>query len=132
MSDLWRDRALCKDSATPEVWFPWDAKGAEVAIAICEGCPVRAECLEYALEHGEDQGIWGGVSERQRRTMRRKVDRQIRAEVKRGGLRGVRRPASSGECARVGCTSDARVRGLCSLHYQQLLRRSGYNWRRAS
>jgi WhiB family redox-sensing transcriptional regulator len=50
----------------------------EIAKQVCEGCPVQEECLEYALEHRIDHGVWGGASERQRRRIlkRRRVAAQ--------------------------------------------------------
>lgn len=50
----------------PTEWFFGDDEGKKV----CRGCPVKDQCLEYALEHGE-LGIWGGTSERERRRLRR-------------------------------------------------------------
>jgi WhiB family redox-sensing transcriptional regulator len=60
-----------------DVFFPQDSEGVERAQAICATCPVRKVCLEYALALPEDYGIWGGVSERQRKLIRqrRKVAR---------------------------------------------------------
>jgi WhiB family transcriptional regulator, redox-sensing transcriptional regulator len=61
----WQDAALCAQ-ADPDAWFP--AKGGNVAQAraICSRCPVRRECLEYALGNYEQFGIWAGTSARQR------------------------------------------------------------------
>ena len=59
----------------PTTFFPSDGVGVEVAKRICETCPVKRACLEYALEHRIDHGVWGGASERQRRRIlkRRRV-----------------------------------------------------------
>ena len=65
----WRDKAACGD-ADPDLFFPPDEGGkaqARKAKGICAGCPVRAECLEYAIRNGEHWGVWGGVAERDRR-----------------------------------------------------------------
>lgn len=64
----WQDAALCAQ-IDGDLWFP--EKGGSVAQpkAICRRCPVRAECLEYALEHEERFGVWGGLTERQRRPL---------------------------------------------------------------
>jgi WhiB family transcriptional regulator, redox-sensing transcriptional regulator len=51
----------------PSVFFPSDGVGVEVARRICASCPVQAHCLEYALEHRVEHGVWGGCSERERR-----------------------------------------------------------------
>ena len=53
----------------PAVFFPSDGVGVEIAKRICETCPVKAPCLEHALEHRIDHGVWGGASERQRRRL---------------------------------------------------------------
>jgi WhiB family redox-sensing transcriptional regulator len=51
----------------PATFFPSDGVGVEIAKRICATCPVSAPCLEYALDHRIDHGVWGGTSERQRR-----------------------------------------------------------------
>lgn len=69
----WVRRAACRDLA-PEIrdlFFPERGENASGAIAICGGCPVRRECLDFALRNHEDDGIWGGCSGRERRRMRR-------------------------------------------------------------
>ena len=59
----------------PATFFPSDGVGVEVARRICETCPVKGACLEYALENRIDHGVWGGCSERERRRIlkRRRV-----------------------------------------------------------
>lgn len=69
-ADNWHEFGRCRAYPT-YVFFPTDGAGVEVARRICAGCPVKKECLEYALEGNIDHGIWGGESERRRRTMRR-------------------------------------------------------------
>ncbi len=51
----------------PKVFFPSDGVGVDKARKICAGCPVTEQCLEYALDHRIDHGVWGGCSERERR-----------------------------------------------------------------
>jgi WhiB family transcriptional regulator, redox-sensing transcriptional regulator len=51
----------------PATFFPSDGVGVEKARKICAGCPVTTQCLDYALEHRIDHGVWGGCSERERR-----------------------------------------------------------------
>jgi WhiB family transcriptional regulator, redox-sensing transcriptional regulator len=63
----WRRSALCL-GRDPEMWYPTGAGGVEAA-AICEECPVRLECLKWALANNERDGIWGGVSARKRQGM---------------------------------------------------------------
>ncbi len=66
----WQERALCAQT-DPEAFFPEKGGSTREAKRICSGCDVRAECLEYALAHDERFGIWGGLSERERRRLRR-------------------------------------------------------------
>jgi WhiB family redox-sensing transcriptional regulator len=68
----WQERALCAQT-DPEAFFPEKGGSTREAKRICAGCEVRAECLEYALAHDERFGIWGGLSERERRRLRRAV-----------------------------------------------------------
>ena len=62
----WMNEGNCRNEP-PETFFPSDGVGVEVAKRICATCPVIDQCLEYALEHRIDHGVWGGASERQRR-----------------------------------------------------------------
>jgi WhiB family redox-sensing transcriptional regulator len=55
----------------PDLFFPERGASTREAKAVCRGCEVRDECLEYALDQGEKFGIWGGLSERERRRVRR-------------------------------------------------------------
>lgn len=73
----WMDQANCAGMDT-ELMFPGrgDNKAYAAAKAVCAACPVATECLEYALEHGEHHGIWGGKSERERRRIRLQRRRQ--------------------------------------------------------
>lgn len=71
-ADQWQDRALCAQT-DPEAFFPEKGGSTREAKKICLGCEVRAECLEYALAHDERFGIWGGLSERERRRLKRGV-----------------------------------------------------------
>ncbi len=71
-SARWMDRASCKGKdPTGEIFYP--VRGADVTQAkrICAGCPVREDCLEYAIRHQERFGVWGGTTEGRRRKMRR-------------------------------------------------------------
>jgi WhiB family redox-sensing transcriptional regulator len=68
----WQERALCAQT-DPEAFFPEKGGSTREAKRICAGCEVRAECLEYALAFDERFGIWGGLSERERRKLKRRV-----------------------------------------------------------
>ncbi|MEX2292364.1 MAG: WhiB family transcriptional regulator [Acidimicrobiales bacterium] len=81
MDDLdWMPRGLCA-ALPPSTFFPSDGAGVEEARKICSGCPVKEQCLEHALEHRIDHGVWGGCSERERRRIlkRRRAARTVRA-----------------------------------------------------
>jgi WhiB family transcriptional regulator, redox-sensing transcriptional regulator len=65
----WQDRALCAET-DPEAFFPEKGGSTREAKRTCRACEVRGECLDYALEHGERFGIWGGLSERERRRLK--------------------------------------------------------------
>lgn len=71
----WRARAAC--SGYPNtLFFPSsdgpDEPAVEKAKAVCSICPVNADCLQYALETNQRAGIWGGTSEKERKSLRRK------------------------------------------------------------
>ena len=68
----WQERALCAQT-DPEAFFPEKGGSTREAKKVCTGCDVRSECLEYALENDERFGIWGGLSERERRKLKRRV-----------------------------------------------------------
>ena len=71
----WVHRARCKDE-DPELFFPIGTTGpaaaqAEMAKGVCLQCDVREQCLEWAIATGQDSGVWGGLSEEERRALRR-------------------------------------------------------------
>lgn len=68
----WQDQALCAQT-DPEAFFPEKGGSTREAKHICQACAVRDECLEYALEHDERFGIWGGLSDRERRRLKREL-----------------------------------------------------------
>ena len=72
VADQWQDRALCAQT-DPEAFFPEKGGSTREAKRICLGCEVRGECLEYALANDERFGIWGGLSERERRRLKRGI-----------------------------------------------------------
>ena len=71
----WRSQAACNnEDVDPELFFPGlgdNSVNAEKAISVCERCPVRRECLDYALTNNEDIGIWGGKTEAERKKLKR-------------------------------------------------------------
>lgn len=68
----WQTDALCAQT-DPEAFFPEKGGSTREAKRICDGCEVRSECLDYALANDERFGIWGGLSERERRKLRREA-----------------------------------------------------------
>jgi len=73
----WQDGANCK-GANADLFFPERGASTRTAKGICRECSVRADCLEFAITTGEKFGIWGGMSERERRRVRK--ERQIAAQ----------------------------------------------------
>ena len=70
LASRWQERANCL-GVDPDLFFPERGASTREAKSVCRGCEVRLECLEYALAQGEKFGIWGGLSERERRRVRR-------------------------------------------------------------
>lgn len=68
----WQEQALCAQT-DPEAFFPEKGGSTREAKRICQACPVQDDCLEFALEHDERFGIWGGLSERERRRLKREI-----------------------------------------------------------
>ena len=68
----WQERALCAQT-DPEAFFPEKGGSTREAKRVCVSCEVRAECLEYALANDERFGIWGGLSERERRRLKKQA-----------------------------------------------------------
>ncbi|MGH8992981.1 MAG: WhiB family transcriptional regulator [Acidimicrobiia bacterium] len=71
LREPWRERAACR-GLDPELFFPVPGGSAGTAVAVCAGCPVRVECLAYALHAAEKFGVWGGQPEARRTVIRRK------------------------------------------------------------
>ncbi|WP_084104938.1 WhiB family transcriptional regulator [Demequina sp. NBRC 110056] len=80
----WRNRAACLEVDDPELFFPVGNTGPalvqiEKAKAVCNTCEVRDTCLQWAMEHNQDSGVWGGLSEDERRSLKRRAARARRA-----------------------------------------------------
>lgn len=87
----WRQRAACRGTGW-DLWFAppntpsassLEQRRVRDASAICLGCPVRQECLDYALEHSIWYGIWGGMTERERRNLAHNERRHHRTAAAR-------------------------------------------------
>ena len=76
----WQDQAACL-GMDPDLFFPERGASTREAKGICRACIVREDCLEYALANGEKFGIWGGMSERERRRIRRMRALQARRRL---------------------------------------------------
>jgi WhiB family transcriptional regulator, redox-sensing transcriptional regulator len=79
----WLNRSACLDE-DPELFFPIGVTGhaldqIEEARAVCRRCEVARACLKWAIESGQDAGVWGGLSDDERRTLRRRSARARRA-----------------------------------------------------
>jgi len=68
----WQQHALCAQT-DPEAFFPEKGGSTRDAKRVCGVCPVREECLQYAMDNDERFGIWGGLSERERRRLRKQA-----------------------------------------------------------
>ncbi|MFI1189294.1 WhiB family transcriptional regulator [Streptomyces californicus] len=82
-----RHRALCREE-DPDLFFPIGSTGPallqiEEAKAVCRRCPVMDQCLQWALENRQDSGVWGGLNEDERRSLKRRTAR-IRQRNKAG------------------------------------------------
>jgi WhiB family redox-sensing transcriptional regulator len=76
----WQDHANCL-GVDPDLFFPERGEPCDDAKAVCAGCVVRTQCLEYALAANEKIGIWGGASARERRSIRRQRRLAARGRV---------------------------------------------------
>lgn len=105
--EAWMDFANCL-GVDPDLMFPERGDSLRPARQVCAGCVVRRTCAQYAIDHREKYGVWGGLSERQRREIRMgrsTVDAELAA------IRG-RTCSECGEHFPVGV--DARNRKVCS------------------
>jgi WhiB family redox-sensing transcriptional regulator len=70
--DLWQEQAACF-GVDPDLFFPVSEEEAGPALAFCRSCSLRDVCLAWALKNGERYGVWGGLTEQQRRRLQRQV-----------------------------------------------------------
>jgi WhiB family transcriptional regulator, redox-sensing transcriptional regulator len=111
----WRERAACR-GADLEVFFPGRGESAGPARQICASCPVRQPCLDYAISHAITHGIWGGLTERDRRALRSRHVSAARRE---------RDAAIAAAAAAAGSTKAAigRAFGLAATSVTRVLSR---------
>jgi WhiB family redox-sensing transcriptional regulator len=118
--EAWRDWASCLET-DPELWHPEKGRCDQVtaAKAICAGCPVRTECLEYALDQHEMHGIYGGLTAHERRRLRptrpTPVDIQARRDAVSRILATDPSVTSPEVAARLGCTVRQALRDMSIL-----------------
>lgn len=104
----WRAKAACRDK-DPELFFPVGNTGAayqqiEEAKAVCRTCKVIDACLKCALDTNQDYGVWGGLSEDERRALKRRAMRARRSQFSDSSGAANRRIPS--ECAeKCGCSA---------------------------
>jgi hypothetical protein len=79
----WRELAACRGTDL-NLFFPGRGESAEPARQVCAACPVRQPCLDYAVSNAITDGIWGGLTERERRALRSSYLRAVRLERDRG------------------------------------------------
>lgn len=70
MELLWRRHSACR-GLDPEIFYPVDDEAAAAAKRVCEVCSVQHQCLEFALQGREKEGVWGGATEKERRRILR-------------------------------------------------------------
>jgi WhiB family redox-sensing transcriptional regulator len=81
----WRSESACREE-DPELFFPVgnnpaaDAKAAE-AKQVCKRCPVRELCLQWAMDTNQDAGVWGGLTEGERRNLKRRINRRATTQT---------------------------------------------------
>lgn len=83
LDDGWMIRAKCREVDDPDtIFFPNTKRGvrtdARAAKKICHDCPVRQHCLVYSVVHREPRGVWGGLTETERRSIPREIKRRMR------------------------------------------------------
>ncbi|GAC1375553.1 MAG: WhiB family transcriptional regulator [Acidimicrobiales bacterium] len=71
MVENWRQRSACTGLDT-EIFFPASEAEAGPAKSVCATCPVRDECLEWAIQTRQEDGVWGGLTDTERRRLRRR------------------------------------------------------------
>ncbi|MGH3189654.1 MAG: WhiB family transcriptional regulator [Streptosporangiaceae bacterium] len=111
LSGGWRYRAACR-GADLAVFFPGRGESAGPARRICAECPVRQPCLDYALSNGIVHGIWGGLTERDRRSLRSLragADRRDRDEAILAAAAAGSTKAAIGRAFSLTATSVTRV-----------------------
>jgi WhiB family transcriptional regulator, redox-sensing transcriptional regulator len=82
IGESWTEDAACQ-AADVDLFFSNDEDDQRRALEMCKSCPVQEPCLRFALEHGEMYGIWGGLTESDRRSLIREQRRESRERRRR-------------------------------------------------
>jgi WhiB family redox-sensing transcriptional regulator len=112
----WRNGAACR-GADPDAFFPERGESAEPARQVCARCPARHPCLVYALDNGITHGVWGGLTERERRVLRAPRQRISRRERDRAIV--------AADAAGYTRLEIARTFGLSRTSVSRILLRAG-------
>lgn len=103
----WQADALCRDQPY-EIFFPTRGGDVREAKAICSKCSVQGPCLEWAIDIGEKHGVWGGLSERERRRVRRRRRDRIQKVCAGCGADANHRPETALTCGAQTCNDRIR------------------------
>jgi WhiB family redox-sensing transcriptional regulator len=115
----WQEKAKCL-GMDPEIFFPPTEEEAWRAKEVCRGCPVRRECLEFALKYGERYGVWGGFSEQERKALFRELastgvtSEALRRVVERAVEQAERREAAQERVERADDAGAGEAREKCA------------------
>lgn len=108
----WTDGALCAQVGG-DAWFPEKGGSVREPKRICSRCPVQAECLQYAMDEDIRFGVWGGLSERERRALRKRRlpgrPQGTRQDIKHGTEAGYKAHRRRGEDACAACLDGNRL-----------------------
>lgn len=126
----WMSDARCVET-DPEAFFPSTGNSGAAAKRVCRVCPVRDECLAWALETGEPHGVLGGASAEDRRRMRRRAARRATPSIEHGTERGAqahrrRSEVPCGPCSAARSSAQALRAGrdVCPVCGDEMLRSS--------
>jgi WhiB family redox-sensing transcriptional regulator len=111
----WMDEGVCAQS-DPDAFYPERGHSATAAKELCLGCPVRVRCLEYALANQERFGVWGGLSERERRALAANEEPPAPAERDYTAVDALLREGKHG---------DVEIARLCDMPKSTVHRRRG-------
>lgn len=83
LEEDWKLRGLCRTDGDPDLWFPYREGDSKYAAAVCRDCPVKQECLDYAIAAGENYGVWGAKTPTQRKHLAEQRAKRLPPGVRR-------------------------------------------------